>query len=67
MSDLRSHRDLVAWQRAMDLVVFVYKATARWPKEDLYGLTTQARRANPPPPDAYPIAHCPTPIAYCPI
>ena len=45
MTEIRSHRDLIAWQRAMDLVVFVYKATASWPKEELYGLTAQARRA----------------------
>lgn len=45
MSEIRSHRDLVAWQRAMDLVVFAYKATAHWPREELYGLTAQLRSA----------------------
>lgn len=29
----------------MDLVVLIYKATASWPKEEMYGLTSQARRA----------------------
>jgi four helix bundle protein len=29
----------------MDLVVAVYAATKQWPKEELYGLTSQARRA----------------------
>lgn len=45
MTEIRSHRDLIAWQRAMDLVVFVYRASANWPKEELYGLTAQVRRA----------------------
>lgn len=30
----------------MDLAVEVYKHTRRWPKEELYGLTSQARRAS---------------------
>lgn len=45
MTGILSHRDLVAWQRGMDLVVFVYEATRDWPKEEVYGLTAQARRA----------------------
>ncbi|MEZ6023096.1 MAG: four helix bundle protein [Hyphomonadaceae bacterium] len=45
MSEIRSHRDLIAWQRSMDLVVALYAVTAHWPKEELYGLTSQARRA----------------------
>jgi four helix bundle protein len=42
---VRSYRDLVAWQKAMDLVVLVYEMTSRWPREELYGLTRQAREA----------------------
>jgi four helix bundle protein len=45
MSEIKSHRDLVAWQRAMDLVVAIYEMTARWPRDEIYGLTSQARRA----------------------
>jgi four helix bundle protein len=45
MSEIKSHRDLVAWQKAMDLVVAVYEMTSRWPRDELYGLTSQARRA----------------------
>jgi four helix bundle protein len=40
-----SYRDLIAWQRAMDLVETTYKATRRFPKVELYGLTSQLRRA----------------------
>ncbi len=41
----QSFKDLVAWQKAMDLVVEIYAATERFPKHELYGLTSQIRRA----------------------
>lgn len=41
-----SFRDLVAWQRAMDLVVEVYRLTRQFPREEIYGLTAQLRRAT---------------------
>ena len=41
----RDYSDLTAWQKAMDLVEAVYKATARCPKYELFGLTSQLRRA----------------------
>ncbi|MDW6024457.1 four helix bundle protein [Mesorhizobium sp. BAC0120] len=40
-----SYRDLVVWQQAMDLAVAIYQATRNWPKDELYGLTSQVRRA----------------------
>jgi len=42
---IKSHRDLIVWRKAMDLVVLVYKATEGFPKHELYGLTNQIRRA----------------------
>lgn len=42
---IRSHRDLLVWQKAMDLVVAVYRATESFPKAETYGLTSQIRRA----------------------
>jgi four helix bundle protein len=42
---IKSHRDLIAWQKAMELVVAVYKLSKDFPKEELYGLTSQLRRA----------------------
>jgi four helix bundle protein len=44
-SEIKSHRDLIAWQKAMDLVVGTYKVSRDIPKEELYGLTSQMRRA----------------------
>ena len=40
-----SYRDLVAWRKAMILVVQIYRATRTFPKDELYGLTSQLRRA----------------------
>jgi four helix bundle protein len=40
-----SYRDLRVWQHAMDLVVEVYKQTRDFPKTEIYGLTSQMRRA----------------------
>jgi four helix bundle protein len=42
----KSYRDLVAWQKAMDLVTAVYRASARFPHSEIYGLTSQLRRAS---------------------
>ena len=41
----RSYEDLLAWQRAMDLVDAVYSATRSWPSDERFGLTSQIRRA----------------------
>jgi four helix bundle protein len=42
---VKSYRELVAWQKAMDLVVLVYEVTKSWPREEIYGLTRQVREA----------------------
>jgi len=40
----KDYRDLIVWQRAMDLVEAVYRATRGFPKEEMYGLVGQMRR-----------------------
>jgi four helix bundle protein len=40
-----SYRNLIAWQRAMQLVTGIYEATRAFPRDELYGLTNQLRRA----------------------
>ncbi len=45
MSDGGRYRDLVVWQKAMQIVRDVYRVSADWPKEEQYGLTNQLRRA----------------------
>ena len=42
---VQSYRDLVAWQKGMDIVEAVYWVTQTWPQDEVYGLTNQARRA----------------------
>lgn len=42
---VQSYRDLVAWQKAMDFTAEIYRVTRRFPKEELYGITSQLRRA----------------------
>jgi four helix bundle protein len=42
---LKHYRELIVWQKAMNLVEFMYKATAHFPNTELYGLTSQIRRA----------------------
>jgi four helix bundle protein len=42
---IRSFRDLEVWKLGMRTVVDVYKATASFPRDELYGLVSQLRRA----------------------
>jgi four helix bundle protein len=41
-----SFRDLVVWQRAVQMSVAIYRLTAHFPKEEVFGLTSQLRRAG---------------------
>lgn len=42
---VRSHRDLIVWQKAMDLAEATFRLTEDFPKSQLYGLTSQLTRA----------------------
>ncbi|MFA5998245.1 MAG: four helix bundle protein [Candidatus Paceibacterota bacterium] len=42
---IRSFKDLRAWQRAHDLAIQTYLLTKKFPKEELFGITNQMRRA----------------------
>jgi len=39
------HKDLILWQKALDLAVAVHEATAAFPKSEMFGLVSQIRRA----------------------
>ena len=41
----KNYRDLIVWQKAMELVMLIYRTTKSFPKEEVYGLTSQMRRA----------------------
>lgn len=42
---LTSYRELKVWQKSIDLVVEIYRLTKLFPKEELYGIINQIRRA----------------------
>jgi four helix bundle protein len=42
----QSFRDLKVWKKSIDLTVLVYEFTKGFPKEEVYGLTSQMRRAS---------------------
>ncbi len=42
---ISSFKDLKVWQKAMDISVEVYQNTAKFPQQELFGLTNQVRRA----------------------
>ncbi|HLX12222.1 MAG TPA: four helix bundle protein [Bacteroidota bacterium] len=46
MAKVNSFRDLIVWQKAMALSKDVYLATKSFPREEIYGITSQLRRAS---------------------
>jgi len=44
MSEIKTFRDLIAWQKAMDLARGVYRVTRAMPETERFGLTSQMRR-----------------------
>jgi four helix bundle protein len=45
MNKIRSYKDLLIWQKSMDLVEMIYGITVRLPSQEQWGLTSQMRRA----------------------
>src|ERR1041385_1021104 len=43
---VKNYQELIVWQRAMDLVEEVYRISRGFPREEVYGLTSQIRRAS---------------------
>jgi four helix bundle protein len=43
---VKHYKELIAWQKAMDFVELIYRAAQRFPKEEMFGLTSQVRRAS---------------------
>jgi len=44
-SQRKSHKDLVLWQKAMELAAEIHRLARRLPRHELFGLTSQIRRA----------------------
>lgn len=45
MGKIRTHKDLDVWNKSMDLAFDLYSMTKDFPKEEVYGLTSQIRRS----------------------
>ena len=44
MTQIKTYRDLLVWQKSMALVTEIYKLSKSFPKDETYGLTAQMRR-----------------------
>ncbi|WP_370050757.1 four helix bundle protein [Mariprofundus sp. EBB-1] len=42
---MKSHKDLDVWKKAVDLSVNIYSVTEQFPRDEIYGMTSQMRRA----------------------
>jgi four helix bundle protein len=45
MTPLKNFQELIVWQKSMALVKQIYQHTSSFPKEEMFGLTSQMRRA----------------------
>ena len=43
---MKTYKDLTVWQKSIELVVITYELTDKFPKEEIFGLTSQIRRAT---------------------
>jgi len=46
MSKINSFEDLIVWQKSIDLSIEIYRITAKFPREEIFGLTSQIRKAS---------------------
>lgn len=46
MSGVKSYKELLIWQKGIKIVVLIYKLTRSFPKEEIYALTSQLKRAS---------------------
>jgi len=42
----KPHRELTVWQKSVDFIIHVYELTKKFPKSEMYSLTSQLRRAS---------------------
>lgn len=42
---LKSHKELIVWQKSIELTILIYELTSKFPKSELYGTVSQMRRA----------------------
>lgn len=44
-NNIKTYKDLFVWQKSMELVIEIYKMTDYFPREEIYGLTSQIKRS----------------------
>lgn len=42
---MKTYREMIAWQKSVEMVTNIYTISSKFPKEEIYGLTNQIRRA----------------------
>ncbi len=45
-TEIKNYKDLIVWQKSVDLSVLIYEVTEKFPREEMYGITSQMRRAS---------------------
>lgn len=45
MSGVNTYKELIIWQKGIRLVVLVYKLTEKFPRDEIYALTSQIRKS----------------------
>src|SRR3990167_34590 len=45
MQNISSYKDLVVWKKSIDLATLTYKLTDKFPREEIYGISSQLKRA----------------------
>ena len=46
MTQIKTYKDLIVWQKSMKLATLIFETTKTYPKSELYGLVNQIRRAS---------------------
>jgi four helix bundle protein len=46
MSEIKSYKDLLIWQKGIDIAIALYELVEDFPKEEIYALTSQVKRAS---------------------
>lgn len=46
MEKSRSYKDLIVWQKSIQIITHIYSVTKKFPKDEIYGLISQIRRAS---------------------
>ena len=45
MTEIKSYKDLLIWQKGIDIIIKLYQLVEGFPKEEIYALTSQLKRA----------------------